>query len=86
MVLDRNENAAINRLNKALNEVGIILSACGDVDINQPVKQETFETWILIICVLEAPVIISDLTGGNFTTRSLYNLNQAKAQKICFRA
>ncbi|GGA09243.1 zinc ribbon domain-containing protein [Okeania sp. KiyG1] len=28
-VLDRDENAAINILNKALNEVGIILSACG---------------------------------------------------------
>ncbi|WP_375340769.1 zinc ribbon domain-containing protein [Okeania sp. SIO2C9] len=30
-VLDRDENAAINILNKALNEVGIILSACGGV-------------------------------------------------------
>ncbi|MDY7007576.1 MAG: transposase [Cyanobacteriota bacterium] len=40
-VLDRDENAAINILNKGLNEVGIILSACGGVDINQPMKQET---------------------------------------------
>nr|WP_293099555.1 transposase [Okeania sp. SIO2F4] len=30
-VLDRDENAAKNILNKALNEVGIILSACGGV-------------------------------------------------------
>ncbi|MEB3340457.1 transposase [Okeania sp.] len=45
-VLDRDENAAINILNKALNEVGIILSACGGLDISQPVKQETSETWI----------------------------------------
>nr|WP_293103968.1 zinc ribbon domain-containing protein [Okeania sp. SIO2F4] len=50
VVLDRDENAAINiSLNKALNEVGIILSACGGVDINQPVKQETslFEKLLL---------------------------------------
>ncbi len=46
IVLDRDENAAINILNKALNEVGIILSACGGLDISQPVKQETFETWV----------------------------------------
>ncbi len=43
-VLDRDENAAVNILNKALNEVGIILSACGGLDISQPVKQETSET------------------------------------------
>ncbi|NEP85403.1 MAG: IS200/IS605 family element transposase accessory protein TnpB [Okeania sp. SIO2C2] len=41
VVLDRDENAAINILNKALNEVGIILSACGGLDIDRPVKQET---------------------------------------------
>ncbi|MDY7005801.1 MAG: transposase [Cyanobacteriota bacterium] len=40
-VLDRDENAAINILNKALNEVGIILSACGGLEIDRPVKQET---------------------------------------------
>ncbi|WP_353736083.1 MULTISPECIES: zinc ribbon domain-containing protein [unclassified Okeania] len=36
-VLDRDENAAINILNKGLNEVGIILSACGGLDGGQPV-------------------------------------------------
>ncbi|GGA16600.1 zinc ribbon domain-containing protein [Okeania sp. KiyG1] len=36
-VLDRDENAAINILNKALNEVGIILSACGGLGVSQPV-------------------------------------------------
>ncbi|NEP82722.1 MAG: IS200/IS605 family element transposase accessory protein TnpB [Okeania sp. SIO3B3] len=46
IVLDRDENAAINILNKALNEVGIILSACGGLDISQPVRQETSETWV----------------------------------------
>ena len=40
-VLDRDENAAINILNRALNEVGIILSACGGLGVSQPVKQET---------------------------------------------
>ncbi|WP_366558018.1 transposase [Okeania sp. SIO3B5] len=35
-VLDRDENAAINILNKGLNDVGIILSACGGYEINQP--------------------------------------------------
>ncbi|GGA36464.1 zinc ribbon domain-containing protein [Okeania sp. KiyG1] len=39
-VLDRDENAAINILNKGLNEVGIILSACGGLGVSQPVKQE----------------------------------------------
>ncbi|NEQ72258.1 MAG: IS200/IS605 family element transposase accessory protein TnpB [Okeania sp. SIO2C9] len=45
-VLDRDENAAINILNKALNEVGLILSACGGLDFSQPVKQETSEAWV----------------------------------------
>ncbi|WP_237397274.1 hypothetical protein [Okeania sp. KiyG1] len=36
-VLDRDENAAINILNKALNEVGIILTACGGLGVSQPV-------------------------------------------------
>ncbi|NET78152.1 transposase [Okeania sp. SIO1F9] len=35
-VLDRDENAAVNILNRALNEVGIILSACGGLDVGQP--------------------------------------------------
>ena len=39
--MDRDENAAINILNKALNEVGIILSACGGLVNGQPTKQET---------------------------------------------
>lgn len=38
--MDRDENAAINILNKALNEVGIILSACGGLVSGQPAKQE----------------------------------------------
>ncbi|NEN93460.1 MAG: IS200/IS605 family element transposase accessory protein TnpB [Okeania sp. SIO3H1] len=46
VVLDRDENAAINILNKALNEVGIILSACGGLGVSQPVRQETSETWV----------------------------------------
>ncbi|MGK7922643.1 MAG: RNA-guided endonuclease InsQ/TnpB family protein [Trichodesmium sp.] len=45
-ILDRDENAAKNILNRALNEVGIILSACGGLDISQPVRQETSETWV----------------------------------------
>ncbi|MDJ0519471.1 MAG: transposase [Trichodesmium sp. MO_231.B1] len=45
-VLDRDENAAINILYRALNEVGIISSACGGLDVSQPKKQETSETWI----------------------------------------
>ncbi|WP_365673743.1 transposase [Okeania sp. SIO3I5] len=45
-VLDRDENAARNILNKALCEVGIILPACGGLDTGQPVRQETSETWI----------------------------------------
>ncbi|WP_293153499.1 zinc ribbon domain-containing protein [Okeania sp. SIO2C9] len=36
IVLDRDENAAKNILSKALNEVGIILSACGGLDIDRP--------------------------------------------------
>ncbi|MDJ0519079.1 MAG: zinc ribbon domain-containing protein [Trichodesmium sp. MO_231.B1] len=32
-VLDRDENAARNILNKALCEVGIILPACGGLDV-----------------------------------------------------
>nr|WP_293106990.1 zinc ribbon domain-containing protein [Okeania sp. SIO2F4] len=68
IVLDRDENAAINILNKALNEVGIILYACGGYEINQPVKQETS-------LFGELPVIIFDLTGDNFTTYHLLASN-----------
>ena len=46
IVLDRDENAAKNILNKALSEVGIIWPACGGLDVGQPEKQETFETWV----------------------------------------
>ncbi|NEO85529.1 MAG: transposase [Spirulina sp. SIO3F2] len=38
--MDRDENAAINILNRALCEVGIILPACGGFDSSRPVKQE----------------------------------------------
>ncbi len=39
-VLDRDENAAINILNRALHEVGLILSARGGLVGRQPVKRE----------------------------------------------
>ena len=48
--------------------MGIILSACGGVRRCQPVKQETSAKEVEIVSVLEAPVIISDLTGENFTS------------------
>ncbi|MCW6037953.1 transposase [Spirulina subsalsa FACHB-351] len=38
--MDRDENAAINILNRALSEVGSILPACRGFDISRPVKQE----------------------------------------------
>ncbi|NEO78858.1 transposase [Moorena sp. SIO4G3] len=41
--IDRDENAAINILNRALSEVGIILPACGGLVNRQPMKQETSE-------------------------------------------
>ncbi|MGK7925090.1 MAG: RNA-guided endonuclease InsQ/TnpB family protein, partial [Spirulina sp.] len=45
LVLDRDENAAINILHRALENVqavGLIVSACGGLDNSQPVKQETY--------------------------------------------
>ncbi|WP_439638085.1 RNA-guided endonuclease InsQ/TnpB family protein [Spirulina sp.] len=42
--MDRDENAAINILNRALCEVGIILPACGGFDVSRPVKQEAQAT------------------------------------------
>lgn len=42
--MDRDENAAINILNRALREVGIILPACGGFDKSRPVKQEAQAT------------------------------------------
>lgn len=44
VVLDRDENAALNILNRALNEVGIILSACRGLVSRQPLKQEASRT------------------------------------------
>ncbi len=38
--MDRDENAAVNILNRALNEVGLILSARGGLGDAQPVKRE----------------------------------------------
>ena len=44
--MDRDENAAVNILKKALlkHGVGLILSACGGLVDGQPVKQETSRT------------------------------------------
>ncbi len=44
-VLDRDENAAINILNRALSEVGLILPARGGDKVAQPVKRETSSNW-----------------------------------------
>ncbi len=38
--LDRDINAAVNILERALQAVGLIASACGGFDVSQPVKQE----------------------------------------------
>ena len=45
LTMDRDENAAVNVLNKALqmHGVGLTLSACGGLVDGQPVKQETSE-------------------------------------------
>ncbi|MEK0180374.1 MAG: transposase [Oscillatoriales cyanobacterium] len=43
--MDRDENAALNILNRALNEVGLILSAQGGLGDTQPVKCEAFSGW-----------------------------------------
>ena len=43
LTIDRDENAAINVLNRAIEQlkaVGLIVSACGGVDSSQPGKQE----------------------------------------------
>ncbi|WP_293157907.1 zinc ribbon domain-containing protein [Okeania sp. SIO2C9] len=67
-VLDRDENAAINILNKALNEVGIILSACGGYEINQPVfAQRCASTRKKLLCLRNSRYNRSYLTGENFT-------------------
>ena len=50
LTLDRDENAAINILNRAIEElqaVGLIVSACGGLDNSQPTKQETSKiNWV----------------------------------------
>ena len=43
--MDRDENAARNVLDRALNEVGLILSARGGLGDTQPVKREAFLGW-----------------------------------------
>ncbi len=43
--MDRDENAALNILNKALHEVGQILSAGGGLGVTQPVKPEALLGW-----------------------------------------
>ena len=43
--MDRDENAARNILDRALNEVGLILSARGGLGDTQPVKREAFSDW-----------------------------------------
>ena len=47
--MDRDENAAVNILNRAIKEiqaVGLIVSACGGFGDSQPVKQETSNNWV----------------------------------------
>ena len=47
--MDRDENAAVNILNRAIEQlkaVGLIVSACGGLDTSQPVKQETSANWV----------------------------------------
>ena len=39
-VLDRDHNAAVNIKNLALSAVGLAVSACGGLEVAQPVKQE----------------------------------------------
>ena len=41
--MDRDENAAVNILNRALNEVGLISSARGGFGNTQPLKRENLE-------------------------------------------
>lgn len=45
LAMDRDENAARNILERALNEVGLILSARGGLGDTQPVKREAFLGW-----------------------------------------
>jgi putative transposase len=43
--MDRDENAALNILDRALSEVGLILSARGGLGVTRPVKREAFSGW-----------------------------------------
>ena len=71
--MDRDENAAVNILNRALNEVGLILSARGGCGNTQPVKREAFSGWDGVQGMqlsqpeLEAPVNPTGITGENVT-------------------
>lgn len=51
LVIDRDWNAAINILSRALKTVGLPFSGCGGLENTQPVKQQT------LIARLEAPAI-----------------------------
>ncbi|MBE9054197.1 transposase [Nostocales cyanobacterium LEGE 11386] len=42
LLMDRDENAAVNILNRAISEVGLILPARGGLGITQPMKREAF--------------------------------------------
>ncbi|MBW4566197.1 MAG: transposase [Mojavia pulchra JT2-VF2] len=60
LLMDRDENAAVNILNRAISEVGLILSARGGFGVAQPVKREAFLEFDgsqLSGSRLEAPVI-----------------------------
>jgi putative transposase len=45
LAMDRDENAALNILDRALNEVGLILSARRGLGDTQPVKREALSGW-----------------------------------------
>lgn len=50
--MDRDENAARNILDRALNEVGLILSARGGLGNTQPAKREALSGWDATISIL----------------------------------
>ena len=49
LVIDRDWNAAINILSRALRTVGLPFSGCGGLEVAQPVKQQ------VLVVRLEAP-------------------------------
>ena len=60
LLMDRDENAAVNILNRAISEVGLILPARGGLGVAQPMKREAFLEFDgsqLSGSRLEAPVI-----------------------------